>query len=1054
MTTTDDFDVDDIDDDKASEVYSDVDKRSEDDKKHNIPKKKKKKRKKPKRNGMVVFPSSRDNEHNQDAEDLDEEDDIISITSNGGDIVKNEKKEEIKPQTKTYLLADNVATEDEASHSNNTDVYERRIPRSPKKKKKGKSEPKTGTKPSGSKGKKKKKKKGKRAEEDENHHKILLEQAMRRISNPGMENPAELLLISGDSGVGKSYWVESETNKIVRKIREDEIDDIDEEENEDSDDDRSNFLPVICRGTCESPPQIQIDCGDEKDKDINNGCGISRPPMHSITEALNDLIRSLTLSNYNFEGRINTESSTNTGNNYGGKIVWKQRIEDALGITEASHLASTGLVPELVNLLNLSGSPTFSEKQKLSPTWDWNSPYKFHRSCVAVRDLLRAISESHHPVIMVLHNLHQADKDTHYLMNFLLTGCRWDQTQASEADKDDVNERQELDQFEGTEAITSTARLNNFLLIGSHEGNTNGQNDNMLHSLERSFYRRQKSNFDKNLEEVSQQMSERVDEVEHPKQSYIQSYLTKIHIEPFHRNKVEDILRTMILKMKKKKTEDTNETIDFNGELQELAGLIFEWTGGNAFYVLQVFEFLKEEGAIISSPSCKLNISKAQTQSRRWNNSIVGLTAARIHRLPKVVRFVIINVALFRQTYIEFSFKKLFHLLSAAYAERGWKKKGEIEFPLNSAWELESALNLACDLGFMKRVRSRRNYNDSSCRWAFVHTIIRDAAYSLFTKNIRKKKMEIHFRLGTKASALAFVPASGDQEYGSLAKIDDDAFKFLAADQLAMAEEVLNQDSTEVALMFVETAEICILKSAFCAAIRYLTIVIEILERNGVRFAADNHGTCVKIYLLLARLHAVCDNGDGETDKAFHEILEKGKNLKDQIMLHQAEIEISIRQKNNESALAQVLGALGLFGEKPPPEVDLSKTVSREIKILRQEIRQKDNHSLLQPSHCTDKKTFDLMILLSNLIEISRLCNNDVYEEVAIIRMMNICLISGYTPQYSMSFAHYGAILIERGLAANDLSMTKEGYRMGQISEKMSRVRSFYGMSVHYAMII
>ena len=963
----------------------------------------KKMEKKSNKNSLSTY--SGNNEHGDNLEELEEEEDIIS-------------------------LEENVPEKDETClYSNNSETFVKKPTRIPKKKKK---KPKAGAK---TKGKKKKKKKSKRIADDEKSNELLLEEAVKRVSTPGVENPAELFLISGDAGVGKSHWVESESNKILLKIREDE-------EDENSDDENCNFVPLFCGGTCEISPQLRIDGGDKTAESFTgDGCRTSRHPMHAITEALNDLICSLTKIDYGNEERIDTALSTDGGNIYGGKGVWKRRIEDALGASEATHLAATGIVPELGNLLNLSGSRAFIEKQKVSTTWDWNSPYKFHRPCVAIRDLLRAISEAHHPVVMVLHNLHLADKDTFRLLNFLLTGHHWNPLRTTEEGKERVHKSREGDHLYGTEASTSTAKLNNFMVIGLHEVGTGCQNDT-LHLLERSFCQRKKTE-----NEVSEQ-SDQGGEIEPREPARFQSHLTKIHMEPFHQKKVEDLLRSSVSGPKKIKIKDESERSSFNAKLRELAGLVYEWTGGNAFYTLQVIELLKEDEAITpSSSSSKLDVSKAKTLSQRWNNSTSGLTAFRIDQLPKAVRFILINASVFRQTYIEFSLQELFHLLSAVYAEKGKKRKDEMEYPLQSLSDLEDALTLACDFGFMKCVRSRRNYNDSSRRWAFAHTIIRDEAYSLFVKMKVQKKMEIHFKLGTKASAFAVAPTSGDQEHGDLSNLNYHSFKFLASDQLALAEEVLNQDCMKVAVLFVETAELCISKSAFCAAIQYLKVIIDILERNNLLFAADNHGLCVKIYLLLARLHVVCDHGANDTSEALRRILENGKNLKDQIMLHQAEIGIAVGQKRNENALKQVLSALATLGEKFPPEVDLSPIIAREIDRLLQATEKRDNHSLLHPSHCTDKKTFDVMILLSNLIEISRSCRNEQYAEVAMIRMIHICLVKGFTPQYSMSFAHYGATLIQRGLTTNNLNMAKEGYRMGQISEKMARVTSFSGKS-------
>jgi len=1045
---------------------SGVDERKKIDRKQ---KKTKKKKKKVEEVSERVSMSNRNNEQHESTATPDEvEQSVLSIISDDDAIVEKKfAKESKKTQSRRNSSVRNTLKG--CDDSINMDNIAIKVPRSPKKTKKEKwSDPKTKAKTLESNDKKKKKKKKKtgvkKEEEDESRHKILLERAVKRISHLDMENPTEMLLISGESGLGKTHWVESEINKNLLKLRQDG-DAQDGDESDFSDVDQCTFFPVICRGACEIPPQIRSTNNDTDDRDAsessstsnlstesfcNNGCRLSRPPMHAIAEALNDLIRLLTTSDDNDDGRENLQTR-NIRNIYGGKDVWKRRIEDALGTTEASYLASTGLIPELGVLLDLPRLVNSNEKNKPLPSWDWNSPYKFHRSCLATRDLLRAVSESDHPVIMILSNLHQADEDTYRLLNFLLTGHHWDEEEIAKLGKLDIDENQEVSQVEKTDTITdTTAILKNFFFIGLHEDSSKNQNG-MLHLLEKSFVGRQTPSLDMNQEEHLRQ-NEQDYKIDLREQSKVRPYLTKIHMEQFHRKKVEDVLRSCIFKANKHKVYDEEKTSEFKESVQELSGYIREWTGGNIFYVLQVFEFLKEEGVITLSPSCKWDIDKVLAQSCRWNKSIIGLMAARIDRLPKVVRSVLINTSALRQTYIEFSVKELFHLFDAAYAERGRKKIGEIDFPFESASEFQAALELASNMGFMKRVSCRWKCNDISYRWAFAHTIIRDEAYSLFVKMKKEIKMEIHFRLGTKAAVLAFVPPSREQKLSErsrdnsiMSKMEHDAFKFLAADQLAILEEISNQDCNRISLLFVETAEMCISKAAFCAAIQYLTIGLGILERNERLFIGDTHGLCFRIYLLLARLHSVCTRDTSVIEKSFHIMLERSKNLKDEVMLHQAEIGVLICQNNYQEAKRKILDTLGQLGEKFPGEDDLPETASHQIEKLIQQTRRKDNQTLLQPAHCTDKKIFDVMILLSNSIEISRLCGYDLYLELAMVRMINICLMYGYTPQYSISFAHYGAILMERAFERNDFNIAKEGYRIGQICEKMASVNNFYG---------
>eukprot|EP00535_Pseudo-nitzschia_heimii_P011070 CAMPEP_0197200392 /NCGR_PEP_ID=MMETSP1423-20130617/34370_1 /TAXON_ID=476441 /ORGANISM="Pseudo-nitzschia heimii, Strain UNC1101" /LENGTH=1460 /DNA_ID=CAMNT_0042654271 /DNA_START=91 /DNA_END=4473 /DNA_ORIENTATION=- len=1048
MTTTDDLGADNV------AADSDVHRRN------SRKLKKISKKKRSESTNASLSPSTRNSGHNSQKKIPDDiGNSIVSPHSSddGMDVKKilQEKTKLLRPKSPSTRIED----DDDDSHGNNNSC-ERKIQRSPKKIKNQKQKTDIGkkAKPTDSRGKrKKKKKKKKNQEEEESRNRIRLEDAVNRVSNPDMENLSELLLISGDSGVGKTYWIDSEINRILLEIRQDDYGKRDEEEDSGklSNDCSANYYPVTCAGKCEIPPQIPNEIGDSSNENISKatstlnssmeffsrGCGMSRPPMHAIAEALNNLIRLLTMNNGDYEGRERS-NSTKIGNIYGGKLVWKKRIEDALGITEASYLASTGLVPELGFLLDLPGYSSVSASKKRSVSWDWNSPYKFHRLCLAIRDLLRAVSEFHHPVIMVLGNVHQADEDTYRLLKFLLTGDYWDEAKVSEP-SNEHEQSGEIKYSEGIIAAETTSRLKNFLLIGLHEGNSKKQDD-ALKRLELSFIRR-----GKNSDEAQQivQQNERDQEVEQVEQPHITSYLTKIHFEGFNREKVECFLRSQICNHKANMAKNEHSTGEFEEMLRDLAELIYEWTNGNIFYVCHVFEYLKEVGAITSSSASTWQIDKAQNEFRRWNKSTVGLMATRIDRLPKAVRSVLVYVSAFRQTQIEFSVQELFHLLNAAYAEMDKKKKSEFGFNFEYASDLKGVLDLACDSGFMKRVSCP--HNDSNHRWAFAHTIIRDGAYSLFIK--KKEKLEIHFRLGSKATTLASVPSSTEQERGDkggdiyLSNIEHDVFKFLAADQLAIAEELLVKECKSLVMPFLETAQLCISKSAFCAAIHYLEVGISILERNGGRFTADNRGISLHIDILLARLHSVCDRNIDETDNAFHEILVNCKNLKDHIMLNKTRIAILISRNNYPEALKMILCTLELLGEKLPQKQESSKILPRQLKNLIQQTQRKDNQSLLKPVHCNSAKTFDLIALLSNLIETSHLCNNDAYEELAIIRMVNICLTSGFTSQYSMSFALYGEMLMERAFATNDFDIAKEGYRMGQICEKVASVNSFYG---------
>jgi hypothetical protein len=95
----------------------------------------------------------------------------------------------------------------------------------------------------------------------------------------------------------------------------------------------------------------------------------------------------------------------------------------------------------------------------------------------------------------------------------------------------------------------------------------------------------------------------------------------------------------------------------------------------------------------------------------------------------------------------------------------------------------------------------------------------------------------------------------------------------------------------------------------------------------------------------------------------------------------------------------------------------------------------------------TDKKALDVIALLATVVEVARLAKKKGYQDLAMIRMMNLSLTSGFSRQYPMAFGYFAVCLIERGIKKENPTMVKEAHRMGQVCEKMARLADFYGGS-------
>jgi predicted ATPase len=249
-------------------------------------------------------------------------------------------------------------------------------------------------------------------------------------------------------------------------------------------------------------------------------------------------------------------------------------------------------------------------------------------------------------------------------------------------------------------------------------------------------------------------------------------------------------------------------------------------------------------------------------------------------------------------------------------------------------------------------------------------------------------------------------------------------------------------DRNSIAKILLETAELCVIRSAFASAIVYLETGILLLEEKE-QFTTDNQNTCTRIYLWLAKLRLACGNIEGAKE-ACEVLLGQSKTLKDKVSVVQVYIQVLLVEGSRQEALNEALSFLEEMGENFP-KAGVSEAIERELGQLRNTVRQKDNAALLRPKRITDKKTLDVLVLLANVLEISRLSRKRSIQELAMIRMMNLSLRSGFSRQYPMAFAYFSTSLVQRGIKTKNIEMVKEAHRMGQVCEKMARLSDFYG---------
>lgn len=254
--------------------------------------------------------------------------------------------------------------------------------------------------------------------------------------------------------------------------------------------------------------------------------------------------------------------------------------------------------------------------------------------------------------------------------------------------------------------------------------------------------------------------------------------------------------------------------------------------------------------------------------------------------------------------------------------------------------------------------------------------------------------------------------------------------------------DIFRDDRNSIAKLLLEAAELSVIRSAFASAIVYLETGINLLDEKE-QFSSDNYTTCSRIYLWLAKLRLACGNIDGAKD-ACEVLLDQAKSLRDKVPVIQVLIQVLLVEGSRQEALDQALSLLEEMGERFP-KTGISEAIDRELEQLRNTVRQTDNTALLRPKRITDKKSLDVLVLLANVLEISRLSRKQSTQELAMIRMMNLSLQCGFSRQYPMAFAYFSVSLVQRGIKTKDTEMVKEAHRMGQVCEKMARLGDFYG---------
>ena len=675
------------------------------------------------------------------------------------------------------------------------------------------------------------------------------------------------------------------------------------------------------------------------------------------------------------------------------KPVWKPRLEEALG--GEGPLVAT-IVPALCPLLQCSPM-----EKRILLQFDTNTPKRSTRLGIAIRDLLQAVSE-YQPLVMIVDNLHWADPDSLRIWQDLLT----------------------------------SKSLLNVLFVGVHDVDVLSSASSLSQAPFLAFY--------KAIEENAQ--------------------LHQVLISPLTKAELQLVLSQLF----PYRDEDVPDLVD----------LVSALTKGNPLWVCQLLKFwneshlisyqsdpIKSSNWVWNRKRLKKEIKKCIDDGLTTYQSVEGIIRARLSTMPRKIQFVVLIFARMRLTQFPLPLQKpedaaqpdqLYKVFVAAAYHKAAKEKQD---PIGSSDELVKMAIKASTFGILKR------NPQSEDTMSFTNDLIRTCASTIVSEYYEKMKKEqdqeqqslkIGLYIGTELSRLSVVATRSSKKASETAPVTTDAaerkaslaaeqqrerYKLLAADILYQCKPAMDaSDKIALTKISIEAAEIAIAKSAFQSAIVYLERAIEVSDVKS-RWLPTQYDVTLRTFLFLARMRACCGK-HGAAKAAVEEIFaHHGNAMKDRVFANQVLMVVLQAEGRHDDALIRMLDLLDRLGEvfSNRDGEGFAGYLDREIHGLRKTVDKMQNQPLLNPPKMTDKKLIDVMMCLATLAEISRHAKQpNPYQELSMVRMMQLSLRHGFTRQYPVAFSLFSIALRDRG-------HIKDAHRMGQITEKMARLTDFYG---------
>ncbi|MGK7942402.1 MAG: AAA family ATPase [Crocosphaera sp.] len=458
---------------------------------------------------------------------------------------------------------------------------------------------------------------------------------------------------------------------------------------------------------------------------------------------------------------------------------------------------------------------------------------------------------------------------------------------------------------------------------------------------------------------------------------------------------------------------------------QLLAKLIAKKTGGNPFFLTQLFSSLYEDNLLVFNPSqSPLNSEDKEQGNWQWNikeieslsitENVVDLMIRKIEKLDEKTQQIFkLAACIGNQFDLE--------ILSIINNKSQKITAKELQYALDEGLVIPLDNQYKVPLLWNSEELSNKLSEDDSefstyIPYKFLHDRVQQAAYSLIAES---EKKQVHLRIGR----LLLKNMKEDELQNNI---------FDIVNQLNEGSDLITEqiEKNELAKLNLQAGKKAKASTAYQAALRYLETGLELLAFNSWE---NQYQLTLEIY--TETLEALYLNTKWEQIEEFIAIiLQKVNNILDKVKIYELAIMSYYAEFKPEKAIETAIEALEKLGFKIHPELlnetEIKNKIKQKHKSLNLILKIKNIKDLADLPKMTDPYKLAAMSILQPVMTATWTTNFSLFVEIVLIQL-NLCVKYNNPPQAAATYACYGMLL------CGVIGDIESGYQFGKLSIRL-----------------